>query len=132
MGHRRRHLTVIAALVAYWIVYALATQSVIEIPERLHVVWNTSAPFLLGLSFALAVGLYVGQWWVVLLSVSPVIPLALLQMTGYQADDREGPPLDDWPWWVASIAVPLSVGAAIRRGLGPSPRRSGLQSRPRP
>lgn len=114
-----------AAVVFYWIAYALTTQSVVSLPRHVEPFSDSAAPLLFGIGIALAAGLYVGQWWVLVAAISPLIPLLMLQIVGHTTPyGDDAAPLAGWHWWLASIAIPLAMGVGIRKGLGPSRRRS--------
>jgi hypothetical protein len=119
-----------AGLALYWGLVALGSQFSFDLPGPLNDVWNSLAPIWIGAVLAFAVGVFVGQWRILIVAVTPLVVFGALQLAGHVAPWHEaGPPLTHWwetnGWWALfwEVVVPLSLGVLVRRkGLAPATR----------
>ena len=121
-------------LVAYWAFLTAGSESALDLPGVWS--WIPSSPALalvVVVGPAIVVGLYVARWWLMSATLTPIIVLGTLELSGHQSPwERPGPPLTQYLWWplgwflVWFFILPLALGVAVRRGLGE--RGAGLQS----
>lgn len=119
-----------AALAVYWGLVALGSQFAFDPPGLLYDMWYSVAPSLIGAVLAFVVGLFVGQWRILVVAVTPLLVFGALQIGGHVVPWHDaGPPLSDWwqanGWWALfwELVFPLGLGVLVRRrGLTPATR----------
>jgi hypothetical protein len=129
-GRRAPRLLATVALALYWGLVALGSEFSFDLPRPLDDLWYSTAPILIGAVLAFAVGVYVGQWRILVVAVTPLVVFGALQLSGHVAPWHEaGPPLTHWwetnGWWPLfwELVFPLGLGVLVRRkGLAPATR----------
>jgi hypothetical protein len=129
---RRAGLKVLAtaALALYWGLVALGSEFSFDPPGPLYDLWYSLTPIVIGAILAFAVGIYVGQWRILVVVVTPLVVFGALQLVGHVAPWHDaGPPLSYWwetnGWWPLfwELVFPLGLGVLVRRhGLAPATR----------
>jgi hypothetical protein len=122
---RAAHLVAAFVLVTYWAAVTLGGQFALDPPSVLYDLWYSAAPLVVSVALALAIGLYVARWWLVLVSFTPVLVLGGLELAGHRSPWYDaGPPLTQYLWWPLLwalfwfVVLPVTLGVSIRRGLG--------------
>jgi hypothetical protein len=122
---RPAQLTAALLLAVYWAAVTLGSHFAPDPPGVLYDLWYSAAPSVAGIALAIAVGLYVARWWLLLAPLTPVLVLASLELAGHRSPWHDaGPPLTQYLWWpllwplVWFFVLPVLLGVSIRRGLG--------------
>jgi hypothetical protein len=80
-----------------------------------HSPWTVSALLILT---PVALGAFVGRWWVLAALIGSLAALGYLQLTGYISPEHDGEPPLGIPSWAAMVEIGLILllGIGLRRG----------------